>query len=303
MKGEGYIRSSRFLHPHNTIVAYKESDRLVIMGKRVLVDVERGRTVRGWKPRRLGGGLGGRPKPEQSLPLSGRGGFRAPERSDRGGFRGRGGGGGGYGGRGGGFRGGGGGFRGGRDDYGGGGRGGGYGGGGFRYVLCSLFPQSPLIGPQVAAGVVLATKAGEDSVSTRMADLEGRRTDLVGMALLVMDSEVVVVTGVVAGDSVHPEVAVGMEVGTVPTLNGRAQGWTRIAIQSDQGIEHIFRGGLHDGVSLLQRFSAYSLSLSLVFLPSLPPTCCVSIQYLSGCSANIPATSQESRNYHIIMFS
>jgi len=108
-------------------VAYKESDRLVIMGKRVLVDVERGRTVRGWKPRRLGGGLGGRPKPEQPLPISGRGGFRGPDRSDRGGFRGRGGGGG-YGGRGAGFRGGGGGFRGGRDDYGGGGG----GRGGFR---------------------------------------------------------------------------------------------------------------------------------------------------------------------------
>ncbi|TFY80442.1 hypothetical protein EWM64_g3570, partial [Hericium alpestre] len=44
--------------------AYKESDGLHIMSKRILVDVERGRTVRGWKPRRLGGGLGGRPKPE-----------------------------------------------------------------------------------------------------------------------------------------------------------------------------------------------------------------------------------------------
>jgi U1 small nuclear ribonucleoprotein 70kDa len=136
MKGKDYIHSGRLLRPHITVVAYKESDRLVIMGKRVLVDVERGRTVRGWKPRRLGGGLGGRPKPEQPLPISGRGGLRGPDRSDRGGFRGRGGGGG-YGGRGGGFRGGGGGFRGGREDYGGGGGGGGRGG--FRYVFCSLF--------------------------------------------------------------------------------------------------------------------------------------------------------------------
>jgi len=122
--------------------AYKESDRLHIMGKRVLVDVERGRTVRGWKPRRLGGGLGGRPKPEAPAPFispaptGGRGGFRGggfrggDRGGDRGGFRG---------GRGGGFRGGGGfggggdrgggGFRGGRDDF-GGGRGGGFGGGG-----------------------------------------------------------------------------------------------------------------------------------------------------------------------------
>jgi hypothetical protein len=30
-----------------------------IDGRRVLVDVERGRTVKGWKPRKLGGGLGG----------------------------------------------------------------------------------------------------------------------------------------------------------------------------------------------------------------------------------------------------
>ena len=71
------------------------------MGKRVLVDVERGRTVRGWKPRRLGGGLGGRPKPEPpafAAPAGGgrggfRGGFRGGDRGnfrggDRGGFRG-----------------------------------------------------------------------------------------------------------------------------------------------------------------------------------------------------------------------
>lgn len=34
-----------------------------MMNRRLLIDVERGRTVKGWKPRRLGGGLGGRPKP------------------------------------------------------------------------------------------------------------------------------------------------------------------------------------------------------------------------------------------------
>lgn len=89
--------------------AYKESDGLHIMGKRILVDVERGRTVRGWKPRRLGGGLGGRPKRVEPLPGPARGGFR-----------------GGFGGRGGGFsdRGS---FRGGRGGF-AGGRGGGYGG-------------------------------------------------------------------------------------------------------------------------------------------------------------------------------
>ncbi|KAI5121234.1 hypothetical protein M0805_007241 [Coniferiporia weirii] len=97
--------------------AYKEADGLHILGKRILVDVERGRTVRGWKPRRLGGGLGGRPKPEPSLPPSasvvaprGGGGFRGEGRGGFGGGRGRG-----FG-----------------DRPGGGGFGGGRGGGGFR---------------------------------------------------------------------------------------------------------------------------------------------------------------------------
>ncbi|XP_046910131.2 small ribonucleoprotein particle U1 subunit 70K isoform X2 [Dermatophagoides farinae] len=38
--------------------AYKHADGKKIEGRRVLVDVERGRTVKGWLPRRLGGGLG-----------------------------------------------------------------------------------------------------------------------------------------------------------------------------------------------------------------------------------------------------
>ncbi|PPQ68354.1 hypothetical protein CVT26_005917 [Gymnopilus dilepis] len=146
--------------------AYKESDGLQIMGKRILVDVERGRTVRGWKPRRLGGGLGGRPKRVEPVApprpafrggmggggrggygdrgggfRGGRGGYRGGYGGDRGGERGYGGdrgfgdrGGGGF--RGGFHGGGDGSFRGGRDDHGGGfrGRGGGigyHGGGGF----------------------------------------------------------------------------------------------------------------------------------------------------------------------------
>ncbi|KAK9249138.1 hypothetical protein V1506DRAFT_527125 [Lipomyces tetrasporus] len=40
--------------------AYKEMNGVPIKGRKVLVDVERGRTVKSWKPRRLGGGLGGR---------------------------------------------------------------------------------------------------------------------------------------------------------------------------------------------------------------------------------------------------
>ncbi|KAL2143871.1 hypothetical protein VTI28DRAFT_9940 [Corynascus sepedonium] len=83
-------------------------DGIRIKDRRIKVDVERGRTVKGWKPRRFGGGLGGRgyTKASMARPM-GPGGF------------------------GGGFRGGfGGGFRGGRDR---GFRGGGFGDrGGFR---------------------------------------------------------------------------------------------------------------------------------------------------------------------------
>jgi U1 small nuclear ribonucleoprotein len=39
--------------------AYKYGDGRKIDGRRVLVDVERGRTVPNWRPRRIGGGLGG----------------------------------------------------------------------------------------------------------------------------------------------------------------------------------------------------------------------------------------------------
>lgn len=38
--------------------AYKDADGLKIHGRRIMVDVERGRTVKDWKPMRLGGGLG-----------------------------------------------------------------------------------------------------------------------------------------------------------------------------------------------------------------------------------------------------
>ena len=65
---------------------------------------------------------------------------------------------------------------------------------------------------------------------------------LVGMVLQAADSGVAAM-GAAEADSVHREVVVGMEVGTVPISNGRAQGWTRIAIRSDQGIEHISSGG------------------------------------------------------------
>ncbi|THY11725.1 RNA-binding domain-containing protein [Aureobasidium pullulans] len=106
--------------------AYKDADGIRIKDRRILVDVERGRTVKEWRPRRYGGGLGGRhytkaapPRPSGYGAPSGPGGFGG----GRGGFGGGGFRGGFRGGRGGGDRGG---FRGG---FGGGDRGG-YGGGG-----------------------------------------------------------------------------------------------------------------------------------------------------------------------------
>ncbi|KAI0023151.1 U1 small nuclear ribonucleoprotein of 70kDa MW N terminal-domain-containing protein [Xylariomycetidae sp. FL0641] len=102
-------------------------DGIRIRDRRIKVDVERGRTVKGWKPRRLGGGLGGRHYTKAAPPRpTGPGGFG-------GGFGGRDGFRGGFaGGRGrGGFRGGDRGFRGGGGGFGGRDRGfgpqGGYG--------------------------------------------------------------------------------------------------------------------------------------------------------------------------------
>ena len=42
------------------VVAYKRADNQKIEGKRIVVDVERGRTDNKWRPMRLGGGKGGR---------------------------------------------------------------------------------------------------------------------------------------------------------------------------------------------------------------------------------------------------
>ncbi|CAL1399791.1 unnamed protein product [Linum trigynum] len=47
-----------YVHTRDMKSAYKQADGRKIDGRRVLVDVERGRTVPNWRPRRLGGGLG-----------------------------------------------------------------------------------------------------------------------------------------------------------------------------------------------------------------------------------------------------
>lgn len=56
-RGYAFIEFNKEKEMHD---AYKRGDGKKIDGKRVLVDVERARTQRGWLPRRLGGGLGGR---------------------------------------------------------------------------------------------------------------------------------------------------------------------------------------------------------------------------------------------------
>lgn len=75
-------------HERDMHSAYKHADGKKIDGRRVLVDVERGRTVKGWQPRRLGGGLGGTRKggPEENTRFSGRDEYRERDGSrERGG--------------------------------------------------------------------------------------------------------------------------------------------------------------------------------------------------------------------------
>ncbi|KAF2189015.1 RNA-binding domain-containing protein [Zopfia rhizophila CBS 207.26] len=129
--------------------AYKETDGIKIKDRRILVDVERGRTVSGWRPRRFGGGLGQRGY-TKALPArpSGPGSFGgAPSGPGggfgggfRGGFRGRGG----FGGDRGGFRGG---YGGGRGGY-----GGGRGGIGYQSNGWSGAPEGAPSGPRGGRG-------------------------------------------------------------------------------------------------------------------------------------------------------
>lgn len=72
-------------HERDMHAAYKHADGKKIDGRRVLVDVERGRTVKGWRPRRLGGGLGGTRKggPDENTRFSGRDDFRSDREGGR----------------------------------------------------------------------------------------------------------------------------------------------------------------------------------------------------------------------------
>jgi U1 small nuclear ribonucleoprotein len=63
-RGYGFVE---FEHERDMKTAYKHADGRKIDSKRVLVDVERGRTVKDWKPRRLGQGLGSSRKDRPKL--------------------------------------------------------------------------------------------------------------------------------------------------------------------------------------------------------------------------------------------
>ena len=54
-RGYGFVE---YENEESVKVAYKRAEGLRLLGKRIRVDVERGRTVDNWLPRRLGGGKG-----------------------------------------------------------------------------------------------------------------------------------------------------------------------------------------------------------------------------------------------------
>ncbi len=66
MKGTAHQLFDTF----NVVDAYKDADQRRIDQSRILVDVERGRAVKNWIPRRCGGGLGGKVIPVQAPPYS-----------------------------------------------------------------------------------------------------------------------------------------------------------------------------------------------------------------------------------------
>eukprot|EP00035_Acanthoeca_spectabilis_P007680 m.140731 g.140731 ORF g.140731 m.140731 type:complete len:295 (-) comp14038_c0_seq4:3777-4661(-) len=74
---DGKSRGMAFIeyeHESDMHMAFKRGDGKKVDGRRVVVDVERGRTVKNWLPRRLGGGLGAtrRGAPNECIKISGR---------------------------------------------------------------------------------------------------------------------------------------------------------------------------------------------------------------------------------------
>lgn len=71
-KSQSTFQTSRGTDLHSIFpspAAYKDAEGIKILGRRILVDVERGRTVKDWKPMRLGGGLGGLTRKPKVAPV------------------------------------------------------------------------------------------------------------------------------------------------------------------------------------------------------------------------------------------
>eukprot|EP00730_Choanoeca_flexa_P010889 TRINITY_DN21470_c0_g1_i1.p1 TRINITY_DN21470_c0_g1~~TRINITY_DN21470_c0_g1_i1.p1 ORF type:complete len:350 (+),score=34.42 TRINITY_DN21470_c0_g1_i1:72-1121(+) len=86
-RGYGFVE---FEHEADMRAAFKHADGRRIEDRRIVVDVERGRTVDDWKPRRLGGGLGGTRigGKDKNIRVTGRvGTSRVDDDRDRGGSR------------------------------------------------------------------------------------------------------------------------------------------------------------------------------------------------------------------------
>ncbi|CAH0382933.1 unnamed protein product [Bemisia tabaci] len=56
-KGYAFVE---YINEDDAYTAYIEARNITLDGQKAMVDFERGRTLPGWKPRRLGGGFGGR---------------------------------------------------------------------------------------------------------------------------------------------------------------------------------------------------------------------------------------------------
>ncbi|KAK8030606.1 RNA recognition domain-containing protein [Apiospora arundinis] len=280
-------------------------DGIRIKDRRIKVDVERGRTVKGWKPRRFGGGLGGRgytksapPRPTGPGQFGGGGGF-----GGRDGFRG-GGFGGGRGGRGGGFRGGDRGFR--------GGGGGGFGGGRDRG-----FGQQNGFGAPLTLLQVLATAAAAVATEIETVVTETETVPAVGMTEAVaahMMTDLADATEVdsvaIATDEAAAAIvaAVIAAAALMPTTNP-SEAAENIATTTDPERTTTGNVGMREATKILASCAATNIEaicassrlasmvgifcLQVTYYASTTIYCCLSFSLLS------PRVSEGKRNEHL----
>eukprot|EP00013_Stygamoeba_regulata_P029978 CAMPEP_0177667142 /NCGR_PEP_ID=MMETSP0447-20121125/21961_1 /TAXON_ID=0 /ORGANISM="Stygamoeba regulata, Strain BSH-02190019" /LENGTH=439 /DNA_ID=CAMNT_0019173345 /DNA_START=85 /DNA_END=1400 /DNA_ORIENTATION=- len=241
-RGYGFVE---FVDPRDMTTAYKMANGTQVGSRRVIVDVERGRTVADWKPRRLGGGLGNtrksKPKKwmlqnEPAMAPRG-GGYGGPERGgyggpERGGYGGGGapryGGGdrGGYGGRDRGDRGGG--YGGGDRGYGGGGRS--YGGVGYGdRDSSSRYPSSSYDGSRRAGGYDDRRSSSSSSSRSDYGDRRSSSSSSSWTSTAHVARVETVVPVETAAEAARARAAVGVSM-TIRTGGGIATVSVRIAI-------------------------------------------------------------------------